>query len=229
LSESLLTIEAVTKSYGHFPVIRELSLAFKPGECTLLLGANGAGKSTLLRMCASLLRPDKGSIHLGGKALAAKDLGYCGHQALLYGELTVAENLRLTAELMNVSTPIDSILARWELESRAKTRVNALSKGLQVRASLARGLLHRPRCVFLDEPSSALDEHSLDLLRTALLETNAHHQGQAIFIIATHDIARLRSLAGRAVVLSEGILAKDSLTKGATADSVVEYYLEHNR
>ena len=223
------TAEGVFKAYGAQPVLCDLSAGFAAGECALLLGANGAGKSTLLRICAGLLRADRGRVTLNGKVPRGREVGYFGHQALLYGALTLEENLRLIGSLTGSSERVAEELAFWELDAHRHKPINELSKGLQSRAALARTFLHRPPLLLLDEPTSALDEHALQLLLEALKRNGAFHAGRACSVIATHDLARLKSAASRIVILQQGRIAADSQAEGADRERVIARYLEANR
>ncbi len=226
MSGTVFIVEKISKAFGPQPVLRELSVSFNAGECTLLLGANGAGKSTMLRICSGLLRPDSGRVAVDGKRPVPSFIGYAGHLPLLYGALTVEENLALLAQLGGVTTPLSEHLSRWELEVCRNRQINELSQGQRSRAALARAFLQQPRFIFLDEPSSALDEHAFGLLRDAIAECRNAVSDAASVVIATHDITRMRPLASRAIVLNSGCIAADSCD---AKDQVIAQYMEANR
>ena len=212
----LLSIKKVSHSFQGTPVLRECTSDFHSGEVILLLGANGAGKSTLLRIVSGLLRPESGAI-IRGAALRAQGLSYHAHQLMLYGELTVRENLQLFSEISGGARSVGEDLSEWGLSSYQSVSVNRLSKGLQARVSLARGFSGSRAMYLLDEPSSALDDvTSMKLCK--MIERKS--SDGALVIVATHDLARLASIATRALVLSEGRIRCDSgLAAPSTAPS----------
>ncbi len=211
--ESFFALENISKSYGTLDVLRGISLTFSPGERTLLLGANGAGKSTLLKICAGLMRADCGAVTGISHGTHPAQIGYMGHAPLLYGDLTVRENLVLWATMLSLPTSaVEESLHAWELLAHGNKRIDDLSKGLTARASLARAFLSRPKYLFLDEPTSALDERSLGLLNNNIDALAQHHSGNLTLVIATHDIARVLPRATRVVVIQEGTVADDTNT-----------------
>jgi len=222
-----LKVEGIRKSFDHHVVLGDLSVSFSAGESVVLLGANGSGKSTLLRILAGLSIPDRGTVTctIGGSR------GLVAHHHFLYGALTVVENLELYAHLAGVAD-IERVLKRWGLEAVRNRAVNLLSKGTQVKVSLARLFLAHPSVLLLDEPTSFLDEQGTATLRDALSEYNGSQQ-PSLTIIATHDLGRLRSLARRVVVLGGGAIVKDSLSlEKALEDRIEEaiaYYRNLNR
>jgi heme ABC exporter ATP-binding subunit CcmA len=224
------TLTGISKSFLRNNVLRELSITFKPGERVLLLGANGAGKSTLLRLCAGLSRPDSGTISFDGAPSSRAPLGYSSHRLLLYPQLSVRENLSFFAALVRREKTVDETIERWALTHYAEAPVSSLSKGLQMRVALCRTLLTSPRFLFLDEPSAALDQHSLEIFLNELNRNFESHQQQTLAVIATHDIARLQSFASRAVTLSAGKIGYDSAAESAgSIEGAIETYLGENR
>jgi len=233
-----LELESVSRTIQTTVVLRSLTLSFECRQSVLLLGANGAGKSTLLRICAGLMRASSGAVRLrtadGVSPLAPAQVGYMGHHSMLYGELTVQENLEHAGALLGLGqVQVAEALGRWELDRHLKKRPVELSKGLLARAALCRAFMHRPRYLFLDEPSSALDQRSCEILLQEAASLRAIHHNQMLILTATHDITRLRSLAERVVVLGNGALLHDSARSGEIPENAVSHaistYLEHNR
>ena len=178
------------------------------GECLAIVGANGAGKSTLLRMLATLLRPDNGTIALFGDALpgsarlARPKIGYLGHDALVYRDLTCAQNMELAADLYAVDRgEIHPALDRVGLLSRAHDPVHELSRGMTQRLGLARLTLHRPALLLLDEPHASLDEEGC-----ALLDEIITGRGETGVVIVTHDQERATRLGDRSITLASGAI-----------------------
>ena len=221
---AMITACDLSKSFGAVRVLRRLSLSFQDGEVVLLLGANGAGKSTLLRIIAGLSRPDSGSV-CGG---AHSSVGFFSHHLSMYARLTVRENLDLFCRVAGSDqAELARALELWDLTDCAAKQVHELSKGTQARASLARVFMTRPSVVLLDEPTSNLDNKSVDILGRALREPSQRR----CVVVATHDIHRLRDVATRVVVLERGLVAADSGLSAARPQisAVIDQYLESNR
>ena len=219
-----LTARGVAKSCGRTAVLRGLNLTIEAGDKILLLGANGAGKSTVLRLLSGLTRPDNGAIEFHSPR---RVVGHVGHHLFLYRRLSVIENLNLTAQLARCgSVEVDAMVERWRLGNAAERPVGELSRGQQFRVSLARAFLPAPNFMFLDEPTSALDDLSVETLKELIDERLKAGDGGAA-VIATHDTARLRSWVNRVVVLSEGVVGRDS--RGSSIDDALEFYREVNR
>ncbi len=234
----LFVIDRVSKEIDKAPILRRVSCALETGENVLLLGANGAGKSTLLRICAGIMRATSGGVRLASpsRRVEASEIGYAGHQPMLYGELTLGENLDLFAALGEVSRrALRESIARWQLEPHLRKRPAQLSKGLLSRAALCRAFSHKPQFLFLDEPTSALDQASCDIFIEEVAALHSYHQSKLVTLIATHDLARLGVLADRVIVLSGGELIHDSRDgtdaseKTAVIKRSVNVYLTHNR
>lgn len=234
-------LKGISKSFGRHQVLKNLSLSVNQGDFALLLGANGSGKSTLLRLCVGLSRPDRGNVLFQGSSQNpqnSRDIGHAGHSLFVYGNLTVKENISLFCELMDISRDVDSYLEEWQLQSHGDKRVFELSKGLQFRVSLCRAFIHHPRFLFLDEPTSSLDEASTERLIRKAKECSAEDEKGGFVVVATHDVKRLKEHANRIMVLQNGVITKDLSRLQAEdprrpleelKEEVIEYYLETNR
>lgn len=224
-----ISAQHITKRFGSQGALNNLNLTINCGERVLLLGANGAGKSTLLRILAGLARCDDGEVRIDGQprgTTVSSQIGYVGHQTLLYPCLSVRENIELFAALAGADSSSTDLLSRWQLDNHAERMVGELSRGLQFRVSLARALVAQPRFILLDEPSAALDEEALALLignlQSAALANSA-------IIIATHDIRRLASIATRVVVMRAGHIQHDSANTSSltiTPEIAISLYIE---
>lgn len=209
-------------------VLNNISFSIFPNERVLLLGANGAGKSTLLKLCAGLCRPHSGEIGLGSdgavlRAVPAARFGYFGHAPMVYGDLSVRQNLRLFAALRAVSEPAADLLSSWGLERFADRPVRELSQGYRNRLAFVLSTVHRPEMLFLDEPTTALDEESCARLMEAA-------RSAMCALVATHDTHRLLPWATRALLLNQGEVAADSTALGSNwREAILARYLEVNR
>lgn len=199
----------VGKAFDHRPVLRGIDLRVLAGETVAVLGANGSGKSTLLRVLATLLAPSRGTISWFGRptdSLPAvrRRLGFVPHESLLYGGLTVEENLRFFAGLYGlVAARADAALEELELHGLRSRRARILSRGQRQQADLARALLHNPDVLILDEPFTGLDLEAVLRLQSLLESQRA--RGRTL-IFTTHDPNEARALADRATVLLGGRL-----------------------
>ena len=190
-----LTVSEVTHRYGDVVALDDVTLDVAEGERFGLLGPNGGGKTTLFRLISTLMQPSAGSVEVFGEDVSRspdavrRRLGVVFQHTALDAELTVRENLKTHAALVGVasraaSERIADVLDRLGLTDRAKDRVKTLSGGLARRTDLARGLLHRPDLLLLDEPTAGLDPIARRELWDALdglQRTNGTTQ-----IVATH-------------------------------------------
>jgi heme ABC exporter ATP-binding subunit CcmA len=185
------------------------SVSFEIGEgITGLFGQNGSGKSTFLRAVAGLVRPVAGTITIDGAPAGLRSeslrrrIGYAGHDAGLYPNLTVVENLSLFARLYGVRVErVEQVLAAVGLSGRSASPVGELSAGLARRAAVARALLHEPKVLLLDEPYANLDDDASELISAAV---RAWRGPGRCAVIATHGAKRVKSFADAGVILNNG-------------------------
>jgi heme ABC exporter ATP-binding subunit CcmA len=187
----VLDARRLGKRYGEKRVLRGIDLALPRGGFLVVTGPNGSGKTTLLRICAGLAQPTEGTIERGA---ARAQVGYLGHEPLVYRELTALENLELYGRLYGIAERrerIGMVLERFGLWDVRRERVASYSRGMTQRLALCRALLHEPELLVLDEPYSALDEAGAELLDAQLAEL----RGERTFLLATHEPERVASLA----------------------------------
>lgn len=207
-------LNKVSKLFGSFAALRQVSVDIEPGRCYVLVGENGAGKSTLLRILAGLLRPSFGEVTVFG-GLEPHDararIGYMSHAPMLYDELTAQENLRYFASLYpgcQCLTPTEA-LTQVGLDPELSRKLGQYSQGMRQRTSLARALLPQPELLLLDEPFSNMDVESVSQMVHLLAGFRQHNR---TIILTTHQretaapIADfiLRLQAGRVASLEPG-------------------------
>ncbi len=209
------TLQKVSKVYGTFPALRNLTLTIPSNAVTVILGENGAGKSTLLRLLAGLAAPTHGTLTVLGRS-ADQNRGrvaYMSHAPMLYEELSATENLAYFATLHKLPGACDCA-ASPEMALRAVTLDPALqrpvaqySQGMRQRASLARVLQADPTLLLLDEPFSNLDTHSAQQIVALLADflTWPHPDGRTI-VLTTHQAHLAAPIANLTLTMRQGTL-----------------------
>jgi heme ABC exporter ATP-binding subunit CcmA len=217
----LLEARGLQRSFGRVRILHGIDLTLHAGEALAVIGPNGAGKTTLLRLLAGLLRPEAGELRVqgapvrGGDASGRRSIGFLSHQSLLYDDLTLLENLTLTARLYGLTCPARVAAEALEtagLGPRAAELPRRLSRGLLQRAAIARALLHSPSVILLDEPFTALDAAAADQLRTDL---GTRAAGGAGIVMVTHQLSEVWDLAARVAVLAGGRWVTDEPRSGS--------------
>ncbi|NWJ97830.1 MAG: heme ABC exporter ATP-binding protein CcmA [Chloroflexi bacterium] len=230
----MLRATKVTKSFGHFAVLKGVDLELQQGEFITLLGPNGAGKTTLLRILATLAKPTSGAIELAGiplkdaKASIRGLLGVISHQTFLYEDLTARENLVFYGQLYQVAhltERVNELLARVGLERRANDRVRNFSRGMQQRLSIARAILHNPPVLLLDEPDTGLDRQAADMLQNVIRELATGGEPRSI-IMTTHNLERGLAMCDRLVVLAGGRMVREAQARDLTPENLQNWYYE---
>jgi ABC-type multidrug transport system ATPase subunit len=193
----VIRARGLERRYGTKRVLRGLDLDVARGDFTVVTGPNGSGKTTLLRLVAGLAAPTGGELTVD---VDRAQLGFLGHESLVYRELTALENLVLYARLYRVPEARERtgmLLERFGLWDARNERASTYSRGMLQRLALCRALLHEPSLLLLDEPYSGLDAEGAELLDRELAERRA----RATFLVATHDPERLAPLATGALAL----------------------------
>jgi heme ABC exporter ATP-binding subunit CcmA len=202
-------LENVSRLFGSFAALRQVSIDLEPGRCYVLIGENGAGKSTLLRILAGLLRPSGGTIRLFGDQEpqeARARIGYMSHAPMLYDELTGAENLRYFARLYpgRACLSPEEALLQVGLDPALSRPLGQYSQGMRQRTSLARVLLPVPELLLLDEPFSNMDVESAHQM-VALLA--GFRQSNRTIVITTHQREQAAPIADWILRLQAGRVA----------------------
>ena len=209
--EPVVILDRVSRLYGNFAALREVSLTLPAGSSVVLLGENGAGKSTLLKLIAGLATPTYGKVSVfNDQPLNVRDrLAYMSHATMLYDELTALENLKYFASLNPGPWTLNPVAALRDvgLAPTLTRRVADYSQGMRQRASLARVLLTNPDLLLLDEPFSNLDVASaaamVARLHTYLAEPTSTNQPRTL-ILTTHQAELARPLANLTLTLQSG-------------------------
>ncbi len=219
-SSTVIKTEALTKKYGKLTAVDSLSMEVKEGEIFGLLGPNGAGKTTFLSMLCTILKPTSGKAWVGGfdivkePARVRKSIGIVFQQPSVDDLLTGRENLKMHNLLFGVPREvrkqrIDEVLSIVNLEKRADDLVNTYSGGMRRRLELARGIMHHPKILFLDEPTLGLDPQTREHIWEYIQEL-ARKECMTV-MLTTHYMEEAEQLCDRIAIIDYGkIVALDS-------------------
>ena len=211
----ILRMEGVAKSFGGTQALRDLTFEVRAGEIFGFLGPSGAGKTTTIKILTRQLKPDTGNVELFGQEITAlkqamfDQIGILSDNSGLYERLSAYENLRVFADLNRLPhAEIDKALAQVGLLEAKKKLAKHLSRGMKQRLMLVRAVLHRPKLLFLDEPTASLDPGTTQQIHKLLRELN--REGTTIFL-TTHNMEEADRLCGRVAFLNHGgIVACDA-------------------
>lgn len=204
-----IAVEHISKSYGDFRAVRDLTFEVFTGEIFAMLGPNGAGKSTTIRMILDILKPDTGSIAVLGAPLtdATKDrIGYLPEERGLYRNVPVLEMMMYLGTLKGLSSKEArdrsmALLERLDLAEHAKKKVSELSKGMQQKVQFAVTVLHDPDLIIIDEPFSGLDPVNTLVVKDLLLDFVK--QDKAV-VMSTHQMQQVEEMAQRLLMINRG-------------------------
>ena len=202
-------LDAVSKLFGSFAALRQVSAQLETGRCYVLVGPNGAGKSTLLRILAGLLRPSMGTVKVFENLephQARERIGYMSHAPMLYDELTGQENLRYFASLYHgrpCLSPAEALM-QVGLDPHLTRTLGQYSQGMRQRTSLARVLLPSPELLLLDEPFSNMDVESARQMVELLAQ---FRQGSRTIVLTTHQRELAAPIADYVLALQAGRVA----------------------
>ena len=212
----LIEIDHLTKRFGTFTAVNDVSFTVKRGEVLGFLGPNGAGKSTTMRMLAGFMIPTSGSASILGHdvqtdAIAARRvLGFLPEGAPTYPEMTVSAFLRFTAKVRGYAggellDRLDHAIAMTGLDGVREQTVETLSKGFKRRVGLAQALLHDPAVLVLDEPTDGLDPNQKHEVRNLI----ARMAPQKAIVISTHILEEVDAVCTRAIIIARGKIVAD--------------------
>jgi ABC-2 type transport system ATP-binding protein len=233
---AVVAIEALSKRFGAFEAVSDLSLALEPGETMALLGPNGAGKTTTIRMLMGILAPSGGRAAIGGldcfrqRHEVMRLVGYLPDDPIFYDYLTGAEVLRFVAAMHGLP-PTEAerrsapLVARLDLADALDEYAVNYSKGMKKKLGLACALLHEPTVLILDEPTSGLDPFATRTFHALVRERAA--AGAAVFF-STHLLDQAERLCDRIAILHRGRLAasgrleelRESLRQGGSLEDI---------
>ena len=219
----MIQVTGLTKLYGDFPAVRDLSFAVDAGEVLGLVGPNGAGKTTTLRSIAGIVAPTSGRIdvagvHLADDPVAAKRaLAFVPDEPHLFEYLTVTEHLAFVARLYGVHDAVQksaALLDELELGDRRSSFPGELSRGMRQKLAIACGLLHDPRALLLDEPLTGLDPLGIRRMKATIARRAA--AGAAV-ILSSHLLHLVEEVCTRVLVVVRGRMVAEGTIAGIVA------------
>lgn len=204
-----LKIENVTKRFGNFTAVDQLSLTIEEGKMHGFLGANGAGKTTTFRMILGLLNPNEGQITWNGRPInysTSPEIGYLPEERGLYPKMKVEEQLIFLGQLRGMTkNDAKQALATWlermEISHYATKKVEELSKGNQQKIQVVASLMHNPKLLILDEPFSGLDPVNVEMLKSAILEFRSNG---ATIVFSSHRMDHVEELCEQLSIVDHG-------------------------
>ncbi|MEW5807647.1 MAG: ABC transporter ATP-binding protein [Acidobacteriota bacterium] len=233
IGKNIIIAEKIVKVFGHIKALKGIDLTVQRGEFLTILGPNGAGKTTLIKILTSLLKPTSGRLLISGieprrgnTEKLKRIIGVISHSTFLYDNLTGLENLKFYASMYGCGEDRErmlDLLNEVGLYKRMHDPVRTYSRGMQQRLSIARGLIHRPEIVFLDEPYTGLDQHAAKMLQKIL--SSIHSDGRTV-VMVSHNLPRALELSETIAIISQGTIVYHSAAKDIKPEEFESLYLE---
>lgn len=225
----MIEISNITKIYDQQKALDDVSFKVNPGEIVGLLGPNGAGKSTLMKIITCFIPPTEGEVTVCGHSIyddplqVRRQIGYLPEHNPLYLDMYVREFLRFSAGLYglkNVNEKADEMIELTGLTPEANKKLGQLSKGYRQRAGLAQALIHDPKVLILDEPTTGLDPNQLEEIRSLIRKV-----GQTkMVLLSTHIMQEVEAVCTRAIIINHGRIVSDDTMQNLSAGQLTEKF-----
>ena len=210
----MIEVSHVSRNFGDFRAVNDVSFSIPTGQIVGLLGPNGAGKTTTMRMITGFLSPSSGTVKIDGIDInenpveAKKKIGYMPESAPLYGEMIVEDYLVYIAKIygQNPEEKVPALCAECGLKEVMSKNISELSRGNRQRVALAHALMNDPEILILDEPTSGLDPNQVEDVRAIIREIGKTRT----VIVSTHILSEVETICSRAIIISGGKLVADS-------------------
>ena len=210
----MIEVSHVSRNFGDFRAVNDVSFSIPTGQIVGLLGPNGAGKTTTMRMITGFLEPTSGTVTIDGIDIcenpveAKKKIGYMPESAPLYGEMIVEDYLVYIAKIygQNPEEKVPALCAECGLKEVMSKNISELSRGNRQRVALAHALMNDPEILILDEPTSGLDPNQVEDVRAIIREIGKTRT----VIVSTHILSEVETICSRAIIISGGKLVADS-------------------
>lgn len=232
----MIEVSRLTKYYGDFCAIQNVSFTAERGEILGLLGPNGAGKTTTMRIITGFMPATEGAVTVEGYDVfkesheVRRRIGYLPENPPLYNDMTVSSYLKFVGRIKgvsgkNISGSLDGVLEKCSLTEVADRLVGRLSKGYRQRVGLAQALIHNPAVLILDEPTIGLDPRQIIEIRSLIRELS----GDRTVILSTHILPEVSQICNKVVIINEGRVVVEKnlqdLTQGVTLEEVFLRYI----
>ena len=210
----MIEVSHVSRNFGTFRAVNDVSFSIPTGQIVGLLGPNGAGKTTTMRMITGFLSPSEGQIFIDGQDItqapveSKKKIVYMPESAPLYGEMIVEDYLKYIAKMHgeNPEEKVPLLCKECGLKDVMSKNISELSRGNRQRVSLAHALMHDPEILILDEPTSGLDPNQVEDVRAIIREIGKTRT----VIVSTHILSEVETICSRAIIISGGKVVADS-------------------
>jgi ABC-2 type transport system ATP-binding protein len=219
-----IEVQNISKFYGDQKALDDVSFSIKSGEIVGFLGPNGAGKSTLMRILTTYLKADSGSATVQGCDVQTQQkgvqscVGYLPENNPLYPDMYVKEYLEFSASvygLKDSTERINEVIAQTGLVAESHKQINQLSKGYKQRVGLANALLHNPKVLILDEPTTGLDPNQLVEIRQLIRKIGR----DTTILLSTHIMQEVEAMCDRVIIINKGKIVANDLIKNLKSDS----------
>ncbi len=207
----IVQVTHLSKTFGEFKAVDNLSFSVEPGQVYGFLGQNGAGKSTTIRMLLTLVKPDQGEIHIFGLPLSThrkeilRNIGAVIERPDLYKYLTAKENLNIFAKMSGKKLPAGRIREQLEmvgLAERANSKVKTYSQGMKQRLGIAVALIHDPELIILDEPTNGLDPQGIADIRNLVIHLS--QERKKTLIVSSHLLSEMELISDSMLIIDKG-------------------------
>ncbi len=213
---SMIEAQGLSKQFGSFLAVRDVTFSIPAGEVVAFLGPNGAGKTTTMRLLTGFIAPTRGTARIAGidvqedRLSASERLGYLPENGPLYPDMTPVELLKFFGRARGMSSALlaartEAVLSQCSLETVAYKPVGKLSKGYRQRVSMAHALLHDPDVLILDEPTSGLDPNQIKGVRSLIRELGK----SKTVLVSTHILQEVEPVANRVLFIHDGKIVFD--------------------
>lgn len=225
----MIEIKHITKTYDGQKALNDVSFTVKEGEVVGLLGPNGAGKSTLMKILTCYIPPTEGEATVCGHSISdepievRRNIGYLPEHNPLYLEMYVREFLQFAAGVQNVKNAkerVEEMIEKVGLTPESNKRIGQLSKGYRQRVGLAQAMIHDPKVLILDEPTTGLDPNQLEEIRAIIREAGK----SKVVLLSTHIMQEVEAMCSRAIIIDHGKIVSDDSMSHITSQQLTEKF-----
>ena len=220
----MIELKNITKYYGDFPAVTNISFKIEKGEIVGLLGPNGAGKSTTMKMITGFMPPSSGELSVGGNDIvtqsieARRKIGYLPETVPLYTDMTVYSYIEYMGLLRglnkkNIKSKVDNVIEICKLEDYRHSLISKLSKGFRQRVGISQAIIHDPEVLVLDEPTIGIDPNQVVETRQLIKNLSGEHT----LLLSSHILPEVSSICERVLIIHEGEIAASDTIKNLSS------------